>query len=136
MPMYDYKCERCEAQFEIRQSFQDDTLTECPAIAVAQECEAPGKGPVLKIFTNVGVVFKGEGFYKNDHGTNARGRQANEEAATQSDKTTTDDDKKTESKNNKNTSSDGSSSNDGSSSKSSKTDKSSTSNKATSTKHT
>jgi putative FmdB family regulatory protein len=56
MPTYEYACTACGHEFEAFQSFSDATLTECP------EC----KGEVRKVFSNVGVVFKGSGFYKTD----------------------------------------------------------------------
>lgn len=59
MPTYEYACTKCGHQFEAFQSFSDDALTECP------EC----KGEVRKVYSNVGVVFKGSGFYKTDSRT-------------------------------------------------------------------
>jgi len=56
MPTYQYACTACDHAFEIFQSFKDDALTQCP------EC----KGEVKKVYSNVGVVFKGSGFYKTD----------------------------------------------------------------------
>ena len=56
MPLYDYRCKDCDHQFEIQQSFTDDALTTCP------ECE----GALKKVFSPVGISFKGSGFYKND----------------------------------------------------------------------
>ena len=56
MPTYEYACTECGHQFEAFQSFSEDALTECP------EC----KGAVQKVYSNVGVVFKGSGFYKTD----------------------------------------------------------------------
>jgi putative FmdB family regulatory protein len=56
VPTYAYACTDCAHDFEVVQSFQDDSLTECP------ECE----GRLRKVFSNVGVVFKGSGFYRND----------------------------------------------------------------------
>jgi len=56
MPTYQYACNACEHQFEAVQSFSDDSLTICP------EC----KGEIRKVYTAVGVVFKGSGFYKTD----------------------------------------------------------------------
>lgn len=81
MPMYDYRCERCGTQFEIRQSFSDDRLTVCPKADGPPACTTPGQGPVRKVFTGVGISFKGDGFYKNDHGSNASGRKKEREAA-------------------------------------------------------
>lgn len=56
MPTYAYTCTACQHDFEIVQSFSDDSLTECP------KCE----GRLRKVFNAVGVVFKGSGFYSND----------------------------------------------------------------------
>lgn len=84
MPMYDYRCDRCQAQFEIRQSFSDDALTVCPEAGGPTACTAPGRGPVRKVFTGVGIAFKGDGFYKNDHGSNASGRRKEREMAKES----------------------------------------------------
>ena len=59
MPTYEYACTKCGHLFEAFQSFSDEALTECP------EC----KGEVQKVYSNVGVVFKGSGFYKTDSRT-------------------------------------------------------------------
>ena len=56
MPTYSYACTACGHAFEIVQSFSDDSLSVCP------ECE----GRLRKVFSSVGVVFKGSGFYRND----------------------------------------------------------------------
>lgn len=82
--MYDYRCERCSTQFEVRQSFSDDTLTVCPPEGGPASCTAPGEGPVKKVFSGVAISFKGDGFYKNDHGANAKGRRKEKESASSS----------------------------------------------------
>lgn len=56
MPTYAYACKDCGHAFDIAQSFSDDSLTECP------QCQ----GRLRKKFGNVGVTFKGSGFYRND----------------------------------------------------------------------
>ncbi|HEX8498784.1 MAG TPA: FmdB family zinc ribbon protein, partial [Actinomycetales bacterium] len=56
MPTYPYACTACDNRFEVVQSFSDDALTECP------QCG----GRLRKVFSSVGVVFKGSGFYRND----------------------------------------------------------------------
>lgn len=58
MPTYQYACMNadCGNQFELVQSFTDPTASECPICA----------GPVRKVFSAVGVVFKGSGFYRTD----------------------------------------------------------------------
>jgi putative FmdB family regulatory protein len=62
MPLYEYRCRSCGHQFEIQQSISDDALTECP------ECQ----GSLRKVFTPVGISFKGSGFYKNDARSSSR----------------------------------------------------------------
>jgi putative FmdB family regulatory protein len=56
LPTYEYRCKECGNELEVVQSFTDDALT---------TCEACG-GPLRKVFGNVGIAFKGSGFYKND----------------------------------------------------------------------
>ena len=56
MPTYQYACRDCGHAFEQVQSFSDAALSRCPA------CE----GSLRKVFSAVGVVFKGSGFYRND----------------------------------------------------------------------
>jgi putative FmdB family regulatory protein len=56
VPTYQYACTACGHQLEAVQSFADDPLTECPA------CQ----GRLRKLFSSVGVVFKGSGFYRTD----------------------------------------------------------------------
>ena len=57
MPTYQYRCGECGHDLEAVQSFTDDSLVDCPA------CGAPA---LRKVFGNVGVVFKGPGFYRTD----------------------------------------------------------------------
>lgn len=82
--MYDYRCERCTTQFEMRQSFSDDTLTVCPPEGGPASCVSPGEGPVKKVFSGVAIAFKGDGFYKNDHGSIAKGRREEKESSSSS----------------------------------------------------
>ncbi|TAL26045.1 MAG: FmdB family transcriptional regulator [Frankiales bacterium] len=56
MPTYQYACTACGERLEAVQSFTDAPLTECPACS----------GALRKVFSAVGVVFKGSGFYKTD----------------------------------------------------------------------
>jgi len=85
VPMYDYRCERCTTQFEVRQSFSDDTLTVCPPAGGPVACVAPGEGAVKKVFSGVAIAFKGDGFYKTDHGSVAKDRRKEKEAASSTD---------------------------------------------------
>jgi putative FmdB family regulatory protein len=56
VPTYQYACNACGDELEAVQSFSDPSLTECPTCG----------GPLRKVFSAVGVVFKGSGFYKTD----------------------------------------------------------------------
>jgi putative FmdB family regulatory protein len=67
VPTYEYACTVCAERTEAVQSFTDPPLTECPACG----------GRLRKVFSPVGVVFKGSGFYKND----SRGKPAKTPAA-------------------------------------------------------
>ena len=58
MPVYTYRCENCGVRFERLQGFNDPVLTRCP------ECN---KKTLRKVYTPVGIVFKGSGFYSTDH---------------------------------------------------------------------
>jgi putative FmdB family regulatory protein len=57
VPTYQYACNDCGEQLEVVQKFTDDALTICPA------CE----GNLRKVFSAVGIVFKGSGFYRTDN---------------------------------------------------------------------
>lgn len=56
MPTYQYRCTECGEDLEVVQKFSDDPLKVCPA------CQ----GSLRKVFSPVGIVFKGSGFYRND----------------------------------------------------------------------
>lgn len=71
MPTYQYACTSCGHQLEAVQSFSDDPLTVCPA------CE----GKLRKLYSAVGIVFKGSGFYRTD---SRSGNGAKSEAAASS----------------------------------------------------
>ena len=62
MPTYEYRCSDCTNSFEIVQKFSDPSLTTCP------DCD----GNLRKVFSPVGVVFKGSGFYATDNRTNGK----------------------------------------------------------------
>ena len=62
MPTYSYACTECDNRFDAVQAFSDAALTTCA------ECN----GRLRKLFGNVGVVFKGSGFYRNDSRDSAK----------------------------------------------------------------
>lgn len=56
MPTYAYRGKVCDHEFEVRQSFSDDPITEC------QVCGQP----VRRVIHPAGIVFKGTGWYVTD----------------------------------------------------------------------
>jgi putative FmdB family regulatory protein len=56
VPTYQYVCTECGGQLEAVQRFTDEPLT------VHEDCG----GRLRKVFSPVGIVFKGSGFYKTD----------------------------------------------------------------------
>lgn len=57
MPIYEYKCEACAHTFEIIQKFSDEPITSCVACS----------GPVHRVLSPPGLVFKGSGWYVTDY---------------------------------------------------------------------
>ena len=57
MPKYEYACKSCGQHLDVVQSFKDAPLTECPACG----------GVLRKVFGNIGIAFKGSGFYRTDN---------------------------------------------------------------------
>jgi len=53
MPMYEYRCQSCNHQFELRQKFSDAPATECP------QCG----GTVEKLISQTAFSLKGEGWF-------------------------------------------------------------------------
>jgi putative FmdB family regulatory protein len=56
MPTYEYACKECGEHIDVRQSVNDDPLAVCPTCG----------GPLRKVFSPVGIAFKGSGFYRTD----------------------------------------------------------------------
>ncbi|MEU9706730.1 FmdB family zinc ribbon protein [Streptomyces sp. NPDC047981] len=75
MPTYQYQCTECGEGLEAVQKFTDDALTECPSC----------KGRLKKVFSAVGIVFKGSGFYRNDsRGSSSSSSPASKSSTTSS----------------------------------------------------
>jgi putative FmdB family regulatory protein len=60
MPVYEYKCERCSACFELKQAYDEKPRATCHICG----------GDSRRVFRPVPIVFKGSGFYITDHATN------------------------------------------------------------------
>lgn len=61
MPMYEYRCEACHKQFELRQKFSDPPATTCP------DCG----GPVAKLISATSFALKGGGWYNESYNSSA-----------------------------------------------------------------
>ena len=73
MPTYQYTCTDCGEPVEAVQKFNDDPLTVCAACG----------GRLRKVFSPVGIVFKGSGFYRTDsrNGSGTRSEGASKQPA-------------------------------------------------------
>ncbi|MCX4990325.1 MULTISPECIES: FmdB family zinc ribbon protein [unclassified Streptomyces] len=100
MPTYQYQCTECGEGLEAVQKFTDDALTECP------NCN----GRLKKVFSAVGIVFKGSGFYRND----SRGSSSSSSPASKPSTATSSSDSKSSSSTSASSSSDSKSSGTGS----------------------
>ncbi len=58
MPLYEYRCESCQHQFEVIQKFSDPPIEKCPSC---------GAGPVVKLLSSPAIQFKGSGWYITDY---------------------------------------------------------------------
>ncbi|MCG8529139.1 MAG: hypothetical protein MI749_00575 [Desulfovibrionales bacterium] len=57
MPRYDYECLSCSNVFEMKQSFSDEPVADCPV------CGSRSR----RKFYAVPVIYKGSGFYTTDY---------------------------------------------------------------------
>lgn len=88
MPLYTYRCNENDHEFQVRQRMMDDPLTECLVCG----------GPVRRIVSSVGVVFKGSGFYVTDNrSSNVNGKSSKPKSKESQDSGSTASSKTTES---------------------------------------
>jgi putative FmdB family regulatory protein len=80
VPIYEYECECCKHRFEIMQKFSDRPV---------KKCEKCG-GPVHKVLSAPGLVFKGSGWYVTDYANSDRKKalKAEKESSGNGDKKT------------------------------------------------
>jgi len=88
MPVYTYRCENCGVQFDKTQKFTDSPLTRCP------EC---GKKTLRKVYSPVGIVFKGSGFYSTDNRSPSGSSRPNNGHSEEKDKSASSETKSTDS---------------------------------------
>jgi putative FmdB family regulatory protein len=68
VPIYEYRCDDCDALVEVMQKMSDDPL---------EVCERCG-GHLRKVLHPVAIHFKGSGFYTTDYGRGSRARPSKE----------------------------------------------------------
>ena len=83
MPTYQYTCTECGEPLEAVQKFTDAPLAVCPACG----------GRLRKVFSAVGIVFKGSGFYRTDsrNGASAAAPAAKDKEKSSSESSSTSD---------------------------------------------
>jgi putative FmdB family regulatory protein len=71
MPIYEYRCEKCQHQFDLFQKITDEPVKDCP------ECG----GPVCKLISSTSFILKGSGWYVTDYGKGNGGNGKEKKAA-------------------------------------------------------
>jgi len=74
MPIYEYRCEKCQHQFDLFQKITDEPVKDCP------ECG----GPVCKLISSTSFILKGSGWYVTDYGKGNGGNGKEKAAAGES----------------------------------------------------
>jgi putative FmdB family regulatory protein len=67
MPLYEYRCHRCDQVFEVIQKFSDEPLT------IHQDCG----GELERLLSPPALQFKGSGWYVTDYGRNGGSTKSN-----------------------------------------------------------
>ncbi len=67
MPLYEFRCENCEKQFENIQKFSDPNPDACPFCS---------KGPIVKLMSRSAFILKGTGWYQTDFKGSTSGKSA------------------------------------------------------------
>ena len=101
MPTYEYKCTKCNHQFEAVQKMTDNPLSRCP------ECRCKVK---RLIGAGAGIIFKGSGFYETDYRSDSYKKGAQNEKKSSGDDSASSGDSKPKKGNGKSSPNDSSSS--------------------------
>jgi putative FmdB family regulatory protein len=73
VPTYEYQCDGCSYQFEVKQSIKDAPLT---------TCERCGKS-LRRLISSPGIMFKGSGWYVTDYSNKLKPPSEGEKSPTQ-----------------------------------------------------
>lgn len=76
MPAYDYRCDRCDRTFEVRQRISEAPLTTCDRCG----------GPIHRLLAPAPFILKGGGWYVTDYPSEGRkkGMEAEKKSSTES----------------------------------------------------
>ncbi|MGZ4737556.1 MAG: FmdB family zinc ribbon protein [Acidimicrobiia bacterium] len=85
MPTYEYACTKCGEHLEVHQTFSEDPLKRHN-----QSDGSKCTGTLQKVFSPVGIVLKGSGFYKTDSRNASRAKSKASETKSSSDSGTSD----------------------------------------------
>ncbi len=89
MPTYEYRCRKCDHEFELVQKMSDEPLKTCP------EC----RGRVKRLIgSGAGIIFKGNGFYCTDYRSDGYRKAAAKDTKSATEKSTGDAKKSKETK--------------------------------------
>ncbi len=66
MPIYEYQCDSCGNQFELKQKFSDEPAQECPKCG----------GPIKKLISQSAFALKGSGWYAEGYSKNKEAKGA------------------------------------------------------------
>ena len=88
MPTYEYACKSCGHRFDMRQSFNDDPISDCP------ECGAN----VRRVLYPAGVIFKGSGWYATDSRKGSASHSSSSSAESESSSSSSSESKPSDSK--------------------------------------
>lgn len=61
MPLYEYHCEKCNQDFEVRHGI------DAPQVTEHINCKIEGVNKVFRIISTSALHFKGSGFYSTDY---------------------------------------------------------------------
>jgi putative FmdB family regulatory protein len=76
MPIYEYACTVCGERTQAKQGFDDPPLEKCPTCG----------GHLRKLYSPVGIVFKGSGFYSTDGKKSGQSKKSSEKSETKTTK--------------------------------------------------
>ena len=71
MPIYEYRCEKCDSRFEVIQKFSDKPLKFC------SNC----KGRLTKLISQTSFQLKGSGWYVTDYAKSGKTTSKSDESS-------------------------------------------------------